>query len=115
MRYFFTIVKADGSNIDDKTSVDYPTETDAVLFSRSMANDLAAKGDQYIGGSVLIFDEKGRQVGRAVAIRERDRPPTRVQYFLLIFALVAVFFLITSAVFENGFRWVWDALRRWGE
>ena len=49
MRYFFAIVKADGSNIDDKTSVDYPTESDAVVFGRSMANDLAAKGDQYIG------------------------------------------------------------------
>ena len=81
MRYFFTIVKADGSNIDDKTSVDYPTATDAVLFSRSMANDLAAKGDQYIGGSVLIFDEKGRQVGRAVAIRERDRPQLECNTF----------------------------------
>ena len=40
MRYFFAIVKADGSNIDDKTSVNYPTESDAVVFGRSMATTL---------------------------------------------------------------------------
>jgi hypothetical protein len=115
MRYFFAIIKADGSNIDDKTSVDYPTESDAVVFGRSMAHDLAAKGDQYIGGSVLIFDEKGRQVGRAVAIRKRDRPASRLHYFLLIFILVAVLFAALSEVFQNGFHWLWNALRRWGE
>ena len=112
MRYFFAIVKADGSNIDDKTSVDYPTDSDAVVFGRSMANDLAAKGDQYIGGAVLISDEKGRQVGRAVAIRERDRPASRLHYVFLIFTLVAVFFLATSGAFENGLHWVRDAVRR---
>ena len=89
MRYFFVIIQVDGSTIDDKTGVDCPTEFDAVVFGRSMAHDLAAEGDQFIGGSVLISDEKGRRVGRVVAIRERDRPANRLNDRLGFFGSIA--------------------------
>ena len=35
-----------------------------------------------------------------------------LEFFFLSFSLVAVFFLVTSAEFENGLYWVRDALRR---
>jgi len=77
MRFFFAIVKADGEIVDDKRGVDCATGSSAVTFGRSMAHDLSAEGDQYIGGSVLVRDDKGRHVER-VAIRERDKPAVRM-------------------------------------
>ena len=88
MRYFFVIIRADGSTIDDKTGVDCLTEFDAVVFGRSVAHDLAAEGDQYIGGSVFIRREKGRHVER-VAIRERDKPAARLNDRVGFFGSIA--------------------------
>ena len=78
MRFFFAIVKADGEIVDDRRGVDCATGSSAVAFGRSMAHDLAAEGDQYIGGSVLVRDDKGRHVER-VAVRERDKPAIRMK------------------------------------
>ena len=88
MRYFFAIVKADGALVDDKRGVDCPTGTSAVAFGRSMAHDLAADGDQYIGGSVFVRDQNGRHVER-VAIRERDKPAARWNDRLAFFGSIA--------------------------
>ena len=71
MRYFFAIIKKDGALLEDKSGVDCPTASSAVTFGRNMAHDLASEGHQYIGGSVVIRDDKGRHVDR-VAIRQRD-------------------------------------------
>ena len=98
MRYFFAIVKADGALVDDKRGVDCPTGTSAVAFGRSMAHDLAAEGDQYIGGSVFVRDQNGRHVER-VAIRERDKPSAHVKNRLSFFGSIA-----TDRIKLTGFR-----------
>ena len=71
MRFFFAVVKANGLTIEDNDGVECPTAVDAVGLGRSMARDLAAEDQQYIGGAVLVRDDKGRQV-ELVAIRQRD-------------------------------------------
>ena len=69
--YFFAIVKADGTIVDDERGVDFATGYEAVVFGRNLAHDLASEGANYIGGSVIVRDGKGRQIER-LAIRQMD-------------------------------------------
>jgi hypothetical protein len=68
--FFFHLIRADGSTVEDGEGDDCPSPSAAADYAAKIAGELATE-PAYVGSALLVTDEQGSEVAY-VLIRGRD-------------------------------------------
>jgi hypothetical protein len=75
-RYFFVVTASDGDIFDDEDGVECSSSAAALKVAHDIARQLAADNETFIGGSIEVYDDDRKEIGR-LTIRLDEKTPQK--------------------------------------